>query len=71
MTMSEVAVMLNVSHTYVIKLIETGELSCLRVGDHRRFRRENVLQYQRTMQASQLLAMRELAELSAELGLEY
>jgi excisionase family DNA binding protein len=65
----ETAEILNVSRPFVTKLLEHGEIPFHMVGSHHRVKLADVLTYQSVQRQRSLEAMRELAELSQELGL--
>ena len=70
-TTQEAASILNVSRPFVIKQIESGLLSCTKVGRHRRILFEDLLRFKAQMQQESEDALKELSSLTHELGLEY
>lgn len=65
----EAADVLNVSRPFVTKLLERGEIPFRMVGSHHRVLLADLLKYQSKQRQRSLQAMKELAELSQELGL--
>jgi excisionase family DNA binding protein len=70
LTSQETANLLHVSRQHVVNEAEAGRLPFLKVGTHRRFRLEQVLEYQRTMQQTSLEARQALADQAQLLGLD-
>ncbi len=48
-TTSQAASILNVSRPHLIKLLDAGEIPYFRVGNHRRIRREDVMEFDRKL----------------------
>lgn len=71
LTTQEAAAMLNVSRPFVIKQIESGALTCKKVGRHRRIEFQDLMQFKAKMQQQTNQALDELAKVSREAGLEY
>ncbi len=69
LTTQEAADLLNVSRQYLVRLLEQGALPFTRVGTHRRIRFEDVLRYKRQRDAARRRGLKQLTELSEELGL--
>jgi excisionase family DNA binding protein len=69
-TTGEAADLLHVSRPFVVGLIDKGELPARMVGAHRRMRLEDVLAYKRESKARARKALKEMAAISQELGLE-
>ncbi len=69
MTTQEFADLLNVSRPYVVSLLETGKIPFRKVGTKRRVLRSEAFRYQQVEDESRYAAVRELTELSEELGL--
>ena len=65
----EAADVLNVSRPFVTKLLERGAIPFRMVGSHHRVLLADVLEFQSEQRERSLIAMKELAELSQELGL--
>jgi excisionase family DNA binding protein len=70
LTSQETADLLHVSRQHVVNEAEAGRLPFLKVGTHRRFRLEQVLEYRRQMREISEKAMQELADLSQALKLD-
>lgn len=69
LTTQEAADILGVSRPYLIKLLEEGEIPFTTVGTHRRVHIQDVLQYKARRKKERKEGLRELAEISQELGL--
>ena len=69
LTTNQTADVLNVSRTFVLTLIERGELSCRLVGTHRRVRLDDALRYRDQMQMIAEAGIAEIAKLDGELGI--
>ncbi len=67
----EAADILNVSRPFIIKLIETGEIICRKVGRHRRIRFEDLMTYKQKIDSDRLQALDELAAQAQELNMGY
>ena len=65
----EAADLLNVSRQYLVRLLEQGALPFIRVGTHRRIRFGDVLHYKRQRDEARRRGLRQLTQLSEELGL--
>jgi excisionase family DNA binding protein len=61
--------MLNVSRPYLIKLLETGEISFRLIGKHRRITYEDLQEYKRRDDAKRRTAADQLAALGQDLGI--
>lgn len=68
LTTQQAAGMLNVSHPYVIGLLESGQIPFRLVGSHRRIRFDDLKAYQQKAEAKSKAAADELADLGQELG---
>lgn len=66
----EAAAYLNVSRPFVIKEIESGRLKCRKVNRHRRIEFEELKRYLHEQRANTENSLQQLADMSAELGLE-
>lgn len=71
LTTQEAADMLNVSRPFLVKLIESGELRCRRVGRHRRIRFEDLMNYKQFIDGQRMQALDELAAQAQELNMGY
>ena len=67
LTTQEAADLLNVSRPFLIKLIDQGELSCRKVGRHRRLKAADVFAYKEQMSAGRKSALQEIADIGADL----
>jgi len=70
LTTQQVADLLGLSRTYVVRLIDQGSLPALMAGTHRRLHASDVLAY-RERRASKLAALDVLTEADEEFGLSY
>jgi excisionase family DNA binding protein len=68
-TTQELAVLLNVSRTYVAWLLDAREIPFRKVGTKRRVLRSDAFRYKQVENESRYVAARELTALSEELGL--
>ena len=69
-TTGDAAELLHVSRPFVVGLIDKGELAARMVGAHRRLRLDDVLKYKRDSKVRARVALKEMVEISQELGLE-
>jgi excisionase family DNA binding protein len=69
LTTHQAADLLNVSHPYLIKLLEQGDIPFNRAGTHRRIGLDDLLAYKQRRDAERRLALTELTQLSEEFGL--
>ena len=69
LTPNEAADYLAVSRTFVLKLMDTGQIPFRRVGSHRRIRFGDLKDYEKRQRARADAAMDEMAQISQELGL--
>jgi excisionase family DNA binding protein len=69
LTTQQAAEMLNVSRPYLIRLLESGQISYRKVGRHRRVTYEALMKYKRQDDLERRAAADDLADLSQELGL--
>ncbi len=68
LTTREAASILNVSRPFLIRLLESGVIPFRKVGAHRRVRAEDLLSFKRKSEEDREQALRELAEISQEMG---
>jgi excisionase family DNA binding protein len=69
-TTQEAASFLNVSRPFVIKEIDAGRLACRKVNSHRRISFEELQRYQREQKQRSEDALRQLRQVSDEVGEE-
>ncbi|MCP2335120.1 helix-turn-helix domain-containing protein [Actinomadura rupiterrae] len=69
LTTREAADMLNVSHSHLIGLIDSGRLPARPAGRHRKIAFKDLMAYRRESDAESAQAMDDLVELSEEMGL--
>jgi excisionase family DNA binding protein len=70
-TTEEAAEILNVSRSYVVKLMGSGALSAVKVGRYRRLSSGEVRRYKDASMKEREAALNELADISQELGQGY
>ena len=70
LTTQQAADLLNVSRPYLVGLVRDGSLPARMVGNQRRLPLKDVLAYKADTRAKRREALRELAALDQELGLE-
>ncbi len=66
LTTQQAADILNVSRTYLIKLLDYGVMDHHKVGRHHRVRARDVLEYKQKMEAERSDALSELARADAD-----
>ncbi len=71
LTTQEAANMLNVSRPYFVKLLDEGKIPYRTVGRYRRILYEDLLRYQKVIEAKRQSAMNELTAQAQELNLGY
>jgi len=71
LTTSEAADVLNVSHRYLLELLEEGEIPFHDEGTCLLIQRENLLEYKRQQRAVAEEAMQKLTDQAQKLGLGY
>jgi excisionase family DNA binding protein len=69
LTISKAAEFLNVSKQYLCRLLDQGDIPFVRVGKHRRIPVEDLVQYRERRDAARREKLRELTQISQELGL--
>jgi excisionase family DNA binding protein len=69
LTTQEAAELLNVSHPYLIKKIEVGDIPHHREGHDRRINFEDLMDYKQQVDATSSQALDEMVALSEEIGL--
>lgn len=69
LTTERAAEILNVSHPYLIKLLDEGEIPFHRVGPHRRVRLEDVIDYKEASYRAREAILAQLVAESQEMGL--
>lgn len=67
----QAADLLNVSRPFLISLLEQGRISFRRVGNHRRVRFDDLMQYRRVQQQESKAAMADIAAEAQRLNLGY
>lgn len=68
LTTQQAADLLKVSRQYLVRLLDEGRLSFTKTGKHRRLRIEDVLAFREKRDAERRAALRDLTELTEELG---
>ena len=68
-TTTEAATMLGLSRATLMKLVEAGDITHVKVGTHHRIPAEAILQFQRVRKVRREKAAEALAEFSNEIGL--
>jgi excisionase family DNA binding protein len=71
LTSQEAADLLNVSRPFLIKLIESQEIPCRKVGRHRRIRFADLMEYKQKTDNQRNQALDELAAQAQELNMGY
>jgi excisionase family DNA binding protein len=71
LTTEEAADLLNLSHTYPVKLLETGKLAFHKTGKHRRIRLNDLMTYTQARDEASQSALDNLAAEAQELRLGY
>lgn len=68
LTTQQAADLLNVSRQYLVRLLDQGRMPYTRTGKHRRLRIEDVLAFKEERDAKRRSALRDLSELTEDLG---
>lgn len=71
LTTQEAADILNVSRPFLIKLIESREIPCRKVGRHRRIRFADLIEYKQKTDSQRTKALDELVVQAQELNMGY
>ena len=71
LTTRQAADLLNVSRTFLIKLLDEGSIAYHKVGRHRRIRREDVLRYRSDLRGKRREVLDQLAAESQQYGIGY
>jgi excisionase family DNA binding protein len=69
LTTQEAADILNVSRPFLIKLLDQGEIPCIKVGKHRRIRLEDLIFYKQHRDNKRRKHLDRLIEITEEAGL--
>ncbi len=70
-TTQEAAKILNVSHAYLIQLLDSGEIPDHKVGNHRKISYQDLIDYKNTIDAKRQETLAELAKQAQELNMGY
>ena len=70
LTTRQAADLLQVSRTFLVRLLDEGRIPCRKVGSHRRVRTEDILAYRRNTESRRRDALDELTARDQKLGLQ-
>lgn len=70
LTTRQAADLLQVSRTFLVRLLDEGRIPCRKVGSHRRVRSEDILAYRRDTESRRRDALDELTAQDQKLGLQ-
>ena len=70
LTTRQAADLLQVSRTFLVRLLDEGRIPCRKVGSHRRVRTEDILAYRRATESHRRDALDELTAQDQKLGLQ-
>ena len=70
LTTRQAADLLQVSRTFLVRLLDEGRVPCRKVGSHRRVRTEDILAYRRDTESRRRGALDELTAQDQKLGLQ-
>lgn len=71
LTTQEAAKILNVSHPYLIQLLESGEIPDHQVGNYRKIFYQDLIDYKNTIDAKRQETLAKLAKQAQELNMGY
>jgi excisionase family DNA binding protein len=71
LTTQEAAKILNVSHPYLIQLLDSGEIPCHKVGNRRKIFYQDLIEYKNTIDSKRRETLAELAKQAQELNMGY
>ncbi len=71
LTIARAAVFLNMSQTYIRKLLEGGEIAYHKVGTHRRIKLKDLERYKQKMEKDRRKHLEALAKQAQELDMGY